>query len=144
MRTRGSKKDLRAEFPEAAINKIREATDVDEGTAARLMEYIDAVVEENSAYTKQLSMETCSRRSQLRSIADLAREFDRTRVAAESRRVQLVRGAQSILNRNEMERLDLFLHSISERSTFIQTDYERALEISGRTAEEVLAEYCES
>jgi hypothetical protein len=127
---------------EAAVRKIQEATGVDSGTAVRLMTYVDAAVEDYSRRFKELQSESCAMRSQLTTIPKIAQEFDRTKVAAELRRVQLVRGAESILGSEGMQRLDLYLSRANGRSQLVESDYESALWASGRTPEEILADYC--
>lgn len=127
---------------DAAVRRIQQATGVDAETASRLMTYIEEAVEDYNLHFKELKVETCSIRSQLTSMPALVEEMDRTRLAAEHRRVLLLRGSESILGKEGMQRFDLYLSRANERAKFVESDYDTAFRASGRTAQEVLASFC--
>lgn len=136
--------DESTENTDASINKIREATKVDEDTAWRFLSYMTQARDLLKQYQLDSHNQLCAQRAQMTTIPQLANALKSTDAGVENRRVQLVRGAESILGVEGMRNFETYLSNKdrNQQQPFVERNEERLIEMN-KTPAEVLALLCD-
>lgn len=126
----------------ASANKVKAITRVDDATAHKFIVYANDALKTLNDEAPQRNREFCEKRAEMNTISRLAMAMSEADAKHEQRRAQLVRGAESVLGRDGMLKLETYLSTKDLDKKRVSQDYVARLQERNESPEEVLTLIC--